>query len=160
MASKSKCNDGKNPLSHGKYPYPVADPDGIGDENYLLNQILAGKPDNEITFDYVQSNYPGPLSEIPTIMTDGAFLHFMPTIIQWCSLPRPEVDCLAESVLFRLHRDCLENRELVQAMTIEHVQIALSFIQEVFWDQSNHSWSYPKQVKLVLDSLAEQPPMS
>lgn len=131
-----------------KFDGPVAVVFPSDNETSILNKVFAGKTDLEITFLYVSEQYAGPISEIPGMMTDAAFVHFLPKFMDWSSSHQGKVDSLCESILMRFYYDSQRDNAIKGLMSANGRQQAKAYIEDQF---DRHS--YPIEVDRVLEYL-------
>jgi hypothetical protein len=99
-----------------------------GDEDRVaLARLLSGKSWPNISYDYLRKNYPGPLSEAFSYLTEQGQAYFLPAFVTMTLEKRVEVDDLPETML-----SILAHGSLTERLSKEQLEFLLQFFQAQF----------------------------
>jgi hypothetical protein len=107
-------------------PYPA------DDERSKASRLFQGEQWTDMSLERIARQYPGPVSELPAIMTDGAYAYFFPFLIA-CILEVPgKCDSLSEAMLHRVVRDAERGGGLLSLFNNTQRQYIACFFIEQF----------------------------
>jgi hypothetical protein len=102
------------------------------EERSLAEHLFRGRKWSEIEFSAIRNSFPGPISELPTLMTDSGFSYYLPLFMAW-SLELPErTDSLNDAILFRVCRDSNGRCSIIELLNRSQISLLSCFLSQAY----------------------------